>query len=159
MKVKQSRSLRKRVTTPAAAATAGAAAEVRKCREGQGYGLFAKAPLGKSVVVTSVRARDAGPGLRALQGKPGGDAAISVGTCLLTSSGFGSPDADGRYSRAPKWYRMNHSYRPNVKLTFSEGQLTWKTLRDVPKGEALTWHYGIADPEWHKARPYCTHSA
>ena len=124
------------------------------------YGLFATRDIPKGAVITSMnRMRVAGTRLRNmyLSGRPGGDAAIHAGGELYTSSGFG-PFRTGRYVKAPKWYRMNHSDRPNCKLVMDDGHLVWRTLRNVDKDEALTWHYGVRDPSWPRgAVSYCSH--
>lgn len=135
---------------------------VDACPEGDGaLGLFALRDIPKGAVVASMnnmRATDARLRDMYVRGRPGGDAAIHAGGELYTSSGFG-PVRNGRYARAPKWYRMNHSDKPNCKLVRDDGgRLVWRTLRDVERDEALTWHYGVRDPSWPRGRAsYCAH--
>ena len=50
----------------------------------------------------------------------------------------------------PKWYRINHSYNPNVRIQKKGTDVEWITLRDIKKGEELRFHYGRPDPKWSK---------
>ena len=48
----------------------------------------------------------------------------------------------------PRWYRLNHSFKPNVKFHKAGTKVLWKTLRNIKKGEELRFNYGDADPSW-----------
>ena len=48
----------------------------------------------------------------------------------------------------PMWYRLNHSFYPNVELIKTQSMVGWRTLRDIHKGDELTFHYGDPDPRW-----------
>ena len=50
----------------------------------------------------------------------------------------------------PRWYRLNHSFKPNVKFHKVGNRVVWKTLRNIKKGEELRFHYGNPDPSWDK---------
>ena len=136
---------------------------VRACSEGVGRGLFATRDIAKGDLVARMPApRDAPASLARMyrEGRPGGDAAIAVGDALVTSSGFAGLTAGGDYARAPRWYRMNHSDRPNTRPRRDPVHgVAWYALRDVGRGEALTWHYGRRDPAWPRASAYCSASA
>jgi hypothetical protein len=133
---------------------------VKRCREGFGLGLFAAEEIQRGQVVARMHTprvvRD--PRWRAahLRGDPGADAAIETSAGeLITSAGFGEFSARDGYARAPKWYRMNHHDQPNTRPRAHEGGLEWRALRTIPRGEALTWHYGKRDSTWSR-RPFCT---
>lgn len=84
---------------------------------------------------------------------PGSDRAIGLpDKRVVTSSGFGD-FAKGRYAQAPKWYRMNHGECANTKLVEAgDLVLEWRAVRDIARGEELTWHYGKPDPAWKRKR-------
>ena len=140
--------------------------EVRPCAEGVGRGLFATRKIAKGNLVARMHSpRDATATLarRYHEGLPGGDAAIAVGKALVTSSGFKGLTARGDYTRAPRWYRMNHSDSPNTRLqrdAIPDGlTMAWYAIRDIERGEALTWHYGKRDPAWPRGSAYCKTSS
>lgn len=135
---------------------------VRTCAEGSGRGLFATHDIAKGDLVARMHApRDASASLARMyrEGRPGGDAAIAVGDLLVTSRGFAGLTVTGDYTRAPRWYRMNHSDRPNTRpRRDSTHGVVWYALRDIGRGEALTWHYGRRDPSWPRTTAYCATS-
>lgn len=50
----------------------------------------------------------------------------------------------------PRWWWLNHSFRPNLRLQLSPITRTvhWVALRDIAAGEELTFCYGRFDTEW-----------
>ena len=48
----------------------------------------------------------------------------------------------------PKWYRLNHSFSPNLEVSKKGEIVRWTTLKDIKKGDELTFHYGDPDPDW-----------
>lgn len=51
--------------------------------------------------------------------------------------------------QVPKWYRLNHSWTPNTRMTVAgDGHVRWACLRDIDDGEELTFFYGEPDPAW-----------
>lgn len=50
----------------------------------------------------------------------------------------------------PRWWWLNHSFRPNLKLQLSPSTRTvrWVALRDIAAGEELTFRYGRFDTKW-----------
>ena len=133
------------------------AVEVKACVDfPSAKGLFATRDIPKgSVVARMPNPRPAGDTLwqRIQKGSAGGDAAVQRPDGVwVTSSGFSEVKRNGDFERAPRWYRMNHSDRPNTKVVILEGLgMEWRTLRDVGRGEALTWNYGRRDPRWPRA--------
>ena len=57
-------------------------------------------------------------------------------------------DPSFTHDHTPRWYRLNHSFHPNVKMYKHGTQVQWKTLRPIKKGEELRFDYGHADPSW-----------
>ena len=50
--------------------------------------------------------------------------------------------------RIPVWYRLNHSYFPNLELRFRAGVVEWIALDAIGMGDELTFGYGQPDPAW-----------
>jgi hypothetical protein len=48
----------------------------------------------------------------------------------------------------PVWYRLNHSYFPNLKLRLREGVVEWIALDAIGMGNELTFGYGQPDDRW-----------
>ena len=53
--------------------------------------------------------------------------------------------------RPPKWYRLNHSFNPNAEVRSKGKFVYWTPLRDIKKGEEITFHYGKPDPSWDES--------
>ena len=48
----------------------------------------------------------------------------------------------------PSWYRLNHSYFPNLKMKLRKGLVEWVALGCIKTGAELTFAYGEPDPAW-----------
>lgn len=49
----------------------------------------------------------------------------------------------------PCWYRLNHSYYPNLCLvSWQHGEVEWMAEVDIKRGDELTFTYGRPDPAW-----------
>ena len=48
----------------------------------------------------------------------------------------------------PSWYRLNHSYFPNLKMRLKKGLVEWVAIGDIKAGAELTFGYGEPDPAW-----------
>lgn len=49
----------------------------------------------------------------------------------------------------PCWYRLNHSYYPNLRLvSWQHGVVEWMAEVDIKKGAELTFKYGRPNPYW-----------
>ena len=49
----------------------------------------------------------------------------------------------------PCWYRLNHSYYPNLRLvSWQHGVVEWMAEFDIDRGDELTFTYGLPDPRW-----------
>ena len=48
----------------------------------------------------------------------------------------------------PKWYRLNHSSRPNLKMEYKDSRIVWVAKRNIQAGEELTFSYGEGTEDW-----------
>ena len=56
-----------------------------------------------------------------------------------------------RVDKIPCWYRLNHSYFPNLEVvSWKHGVLEWRALKDIKKGEELCFAYGEPYDKWSK---------
>lgn len=123
-------------------------------------GLFVSSAVPKGSLVARMdrpRPPDAALVRRIARGAAGHDAAVqrADGT-WVTSAGFGPVGRDGAFARAPRWYRMNHSDRPTAKPVAEGDGIAWYALRDLQRGEPVSWDYGQRDPRWPRGA-FCTH--
>lgn len=51
----------------------------------------------------------------------------------------------------PNWYRLNHSFFPNAIMKVRGTTVVWLPLKDIKKGEEITFHYGDPDESWDKS--------
>ena len=111
-------------------------------------GLFAAAAVRKNTIVCSFRyisltARQSRKWLR------------THGLEEYPDSGF--PDLDRvlhdpsfkSVQDIPCWYRLNHSYYPNLRLvSWQHGLVEWMAIDDIAQWDELTFLYGRPDPSW-----------
>ena len=123
---------------------------------GKGKGLFARLDLSKGTIVARMRepARIKRSEVDAhLAQHPGlpDDCVIYAPRSPLV---FYDVSWDGT-GRVPRWYRLNHSQRPNTApciinpdATAREQEMAWITTKFVPAGDELTFCYEDAPVEW-----------
>ena len=120
---------------------------------GKGLGLFCTADLAEGFEV--VRIDEPGRMSRAqwlsqhsLMGLPH-DGAIEVARSVYFDAGWAQDPCV-----VPKWYRMNHSSCPTVRMLISadssplQRTISWVTTRAIAAGSELTYSYVDPDPSW-----------
>lgn len=129
--------------------------EVRSCSCSPScFGLFAKSNISSDSVVAKMRnpipLSFPPPLLSLLLSLPSGDTIVTIRGSAWTESGFRFEGS--RATKAPKWYRMNHTSPSSstCRLVASPSPFHWVSTRDLRKGDAITWSYGKGDPSWKK---------
>ena len=127
---------------------------------GKGLGLFAARDIAKGKAIAQMRE----PGRMKkvewevyLQAHPclPHDAAIQVERSPLV---FYDQSWLGQHYNVPRWYRLNHSARPNTHMIIldrskpaREQEVAWVTMRDIRAGEELAFEYTDVPDEWNAA--------
>ena len=66
--------------------------------------------------------------------------------------------SDWASNRTPRWYRLNHSNKPNLIALWKgspkedakkKGTLVWRALRKIKAGEQVKFDYGDVDESWN----------
>ena len=81
------------------------------------------------------------------------DAAIYIERSPLI---FYDQSWSGKSDNIPLWYRLNHSASPNTAMAIldrtkpaRQQEIAWLTLRNINKGEELTFEYTDVPDCWH----------
>ena len=48
----------------------------------------------------------------------------------------------------PRWYKLNHSKNPNLKMIYRKRRIVWVAARDISTGEELTFFYLEGTEDW-----------
>ena len=48
----------------------------------------------------------------------------------------------------PRWYKLNHSKNPNLKMMYRKRRIVWVATRDIAVGEELTFFYLEGTEGW-----------
>ena len=124
---------------------------------GKGLGLFATMDISKGTVVAQMRSP-------ARMKKAEWELHIGRNRCLPHDAAiylersplvFYDQSWQGEHDNVPLWYRLNHSSSPNTTMQIvdrsapaREQRIAWVTIRDVRRGEELTFVYSDVPAGW-----------